>query len=159
MPTLRFTALRTDIVNAYRIGSPDANGRPAERGIAGKDGGLPCRHCLRDITAGEAYLLLAHRPFDGTNPYAEIGPVFLHAAPCVRYEADEVGLPEILAVRPQVLVRGYDADDRIVYGTGRSIPTDDLTEYAEVLLARPEIAYLHLRSAANSCFTCRVDRH
>ncbi len=157
MPTLTFTALPTDTVEAYRVGDLDANGQPAERGTAGKDGGLPCRHCLRDIVEGEEYLLLAHRPFDGDHPYAEVGPIFLHAEACERHSRHH-GLPEVVSVRPAVLVRGYSADDRIVYGTGKSVQTGELTEYAEALFARHDVAYLHLRSATNSCFTCRVDR-
>ena len=157
MPTLRFTALPTAIVEAYRAGAPDANGRIAERGTAGEGGGLPCRHCLRDIAAGEDYLLLAHRPFDGDHPYSEVGPVFLHAGPCKRH-GEEDGLPEVLAVRPQILARGYDRDDRIVEGTGKTMPTTDLEAYASEVLGRSDVAYLHLRSAMNSCFTCRVDK-
>lgn len=156
MPTLRFTALPTAVVEAYRAGAPDANGRPAERGIAGKDGGMPCRHCLRDIAEGEDYLLLAHRPFAGGHPYSEIGPIFLHAGPCRRHAEDD-GLPEVLAVRPHVLVRGYDINDRIVDGTGKTVTTPELEIYAQGIFARPDVAYLHLRSAVNSCFTCRVD--
>jgi len=157
MPNFVYTAMPTEMAEAYRAGAPDANGRPAERGMAGADGGLPCRHCMRDIVDGEEYLLLAYRPFDGDHPYAEVGPIFLHAGPCERHAGHD-DLPPVVAARPQALVRGYNTDDRIVYGTGKSMPVADLTAYAEALFARPDIAYLHLRSATNSCYTCRVDR-
>lgn len=58
----------------------------------------------------------------------------------------------------RILIRGYGADDRIVYGTGKVIPTADLAETAASLFRRPDIAYAHLRSASNNCFQCRLER-
>ncbi len=46
--------------------------------------GVPCRHCLRNVEAGRDYLILAYRPFPALQPYAETGPIFLHAEPCER---------------------------------------------------------------------------
>jgi hypothetical protein len=55
------------------------------------------------------------------------------------------------------IVRGYGADDRIVYGTGAVVPTAKIAERAEVLLAREGISYVHVRSARNNCYQCRID--
>lgn len=60
--------------------------------------------------------------------------------------------------REHMLIRGYGEDDRIVYGTGQTVATADLEKAAEKLLARPDVAYLRLRSAANNCFQCRIER-
>ena len=49
---IRFVALPTEIAHAYRRGAPDANGQTPERRIA-ETSGLPCRHCLADVTEGE----------------------------------------------------------------------------------------------------------
>ena len=46
-------------------------------------------HLLADIGAGEPYLVLAHRPFPAAQPYAEQGPIFLHADACPRHAESE----------------------------------------------------------------------
>ena len=55
-------------------------------------------------------------------------------------------------------MRGYGADDRIVYGTGGVVATPDIPGRAGTLLADPAIAYVHVRSAANNCYQCRIER-
>ncbi len=156
MSALRFVALDSDLAQAWRAGSPDANGQAPEVKTS-NGGGNPCRHCLEDIAEGAPMLVLAHRPFPAPQPYAEVGPIFLHAADCPRY-GNTAQAPEMFARRQAILIRGYGTDDRIVYGTGRIIPTADIERVAAGLLERPEIAYFHLRSASNNCFQCRVER-
>lgn len=153
---LLFKALPTQEVRAQQAGGPDAYGMPPERRIS--DGhGVPCRHCLKNVGAGEAYLILAYRPFPALQPYAETGPIFLHAEPCER-AADADMLPELFGNTASYIVRGYGHDDRIVYGTGAVVPTPEIRDRAGQLLGRPEIAYLHMRSAKNNCYQCRIER-
>jgi hypothetical protein len=57
-----------------------------------------------------------------------------------------------------VLLRGYGRDDRIVYGSGIVVPSVSVEAQAEVMLARDDIAYVHMRSSTNNCFTLRIDR-
>lgn len=154
MSFLAFVAMPSSEAAAYRGLAPDAYGLTPERRIS--PGGYPCRHCLGDIKAGEAYLTLAYRPFPALQPYAETGPIFLHAEPCASYEAREV-LPPMLG-SPDYIVRGYGADDRIVYGSGGVVPTGAIMTRAKELLADPDIAYLHVRSARNNCYQCRIER-
>ncbi len=85
--SIRFVALDSALVHRLQAGHPDANGQAPERGIAPKDG-YPCRHCLGMIAKGEAFLTLAHRPFPAPQPYAEVGPIFLHVEPCARGGGD-----------------------------------------------------------------------
>jgi hypothetical protein len=59
---------------------------------------------------------------------------------------------------PEYILRGYSADHRIVYGTGAVVPTDRLAEEAEARFRDPRVAYLHVRSARNNCYQCRIDR-
>ena len=123
MTALRFVSMPTAAARAFQAGAADANGQPPERHVADEDG-LPCRHCQRPIATGEPYLILAYRPFPAAQPYAELGPIFLHAEPCERH-LDSSELPEMFRDWKNVLVRGYGADDRIVYGTGEVVsPTD-----------------------------------
>lgn len=55
-------------------------------------------------------------------------------------------------------MRGYGADGRIVYGTGQIVATNDLTTTATAMLGRDGISYLHVRSASNNCYQCRIER-
>ena len=156
MTEIQFKAMPTEVAAEYWAGGADAYGNQPERAIS--DGnGVPCRHCLQPVGKDEAYLILSYRPFPGQQAYAETGPIFLHASPCQRYP-EVAQPPAMFARRPQYLMRAYNADHRIVYGTGEVIAVDDMTEQARHLLANPEAAYLHLRSGGYNCFLCRIDR-
>lgn len=155
--TIQFTPIPTSLVRAYQSGGPDANGQMPE--ISESDGGgNPCRHCLKMIAQGKPMLVLAHRPFPAAQPYAEVGPIFLCAdAQTCHAPEDATEMPEILA-SPDYIVRGYSANDRIVYGTGGVVPTDQIAAQAAARLADPALAYVHVRSARNNCFQVRIDR-
>ena len=151
-----FKAMPTDEVRALQTGGPDSNGQLPERKVS--DGaGNPCRHCLKYIEKGKEVLVLGHRPFETVQPYAEMGPVFLCAEPCERSE-ESSDLPVIVETRPRFIVRGYTADERIQYGTGDVVETKDIVDACEERLDNPEIAFVHIRSASNNCFYCRVER-
>ncbi|MDB5535835.1 MAG: hypothetical protein JWP26_598 [Devosia sp.] len=155
--TLRFLGMPTDVAAAYRAGALDANGQSPERAISDGDG-VPCRHCLKYVEAGEPYLTLAYRPFPAPQPYAEIGPVFLHAEACPPH-ASEAGLPtRHQGGNNRQILRGYGANDRIVYGTGMVVAPAEIAAQAEMLLRRDDVAYVHMRSATNNCFTLRIER-
>ncbi|WP_320202007.1 DUF1203 domain-containing protein [Agrobacterium sp. rho-13.3] len=154
MTKIVFTAMDVDEAEAFRNEGHDANGQKPERMIA--DGSFPCRCCLRQIKDGEAMLLLSYRPFPSLQPFAETGPIFMHAEACGPYEAQD-DLPPMLE-SPDYIVRGYSPDNRIVYGTGAVTPTEKITDRAQELLARDDVAYVHIRSARNNCYQCRIDR-
>jgi hypothetical protein len=157
MSAIAFHAMPTADAEALWNGGVDAYGHRPETMIS--DGpGNPCRHCLQNIDKGEELLVFAYRPFPELQPYAETGPVFLHKVPCRQYEAEEI-LPPVLASSRDFIVRGYGDNNRIVYGTGAVTPTADIPAYAQELLTRPGIAYLHVRSARNNCYQCRIDRN
>jgi hypothetical protein len=156
MPRPTFTALQTEIVQAYRSGAPDANGQPAERATCSGDKYAPCRHCLKYIPEGAEMLILAHRPFDAPQPYAESGPIFLCAGDCARWDRPETP-PVVGESDEDRLVKAYSPDDRIVYGLGKIVAPSDVAERARTVLADPRVQYVHVRSSSNNCFTCRVD--
>ncbi len=137
-----------------QAGGPDANGqaslRKAAQGLAN-----PCRHCLQLIEQGSEMLVLSYRPFGRLQPYAETGPIFLHADRCPAYQADE--LPAWFAHLRPAIVRGYGHDDWIRYETGQVVAGENLSAACHEILANPEVAYVHIRSKFN-CFQCRVDR-
>ncbi len=152
--SIRFMPIPTETVRALRSGAPDANGQAPERHTA-EGTSNPCRHCLQMIPDGAPMLVLAHRPFPAPQPYAEVGPIFLCADDCLAGGGE--GMPEMLG-STDYIVRGYGADDRIVYGTGGVVPTPRIPMRAEELLADPQIAYVHVRSARNNCFQVRIER-
>ncbi|MDC9822814.1 DUF1203 domain-containing protein [Devosia sp. ZB163] len=155
--TLLYSGMPSELAAAYRAGAPDANGQVPERRVSDGDG-VPCRHCLGNVEAGEPYLVLAYRPFPAPQPYAEVGPVFIHAEACPAH-VPEAGLPEReRRARSGRILRGYGRDDRIVYGTGIVVANERIEAEAEAILARPDVAYVHMRSATNNCFTLRIDR-
>lgn len=152
---INISGLPTDIVRKLQNGGLDTNGQKPE--IKTSDGsGLPCRHCLKYVATGEKYLILAHRPFDSLQPYAEQGPIFLHAEECPAYQSQEE-LPEVLTSNPDYILRGYDADERIVYGTGAVTGKKDITSRAEELLANEQVKFVHVRSSTNNCYAARID--
>jgi len=146
--------LDTEEVVRFRRGAPDANGQRAlsrtAEGVAN-----PCRHCLDLIAEGDDKLVLSYRPFDTVQPYAETGPIFLHARACARYESDR--LPAWFDFLDPAIVRGYDGEDWIRYDTGQVVAGPEIDSACRRILADPSVAYVHVRSRFN-CFQCRVDR-
>src|SRR3546814_844093 len=155
MSAIKFVALPVDAARALQAGGADFNGQQPERRVS--DGqGVPCRLTLRPVPAGEPYLILSYRPFPAPQPYAEVGPIFLHAESQARWPESDAIPPALES--PRYIVRGYGADDRIVYGTGQIVETPAIPATAATMLDDPRIAYLHVRSASNNCYPCRIKR-
>lgn len=154
MGKFKVCGIESGIVELLRAGGADANGQPA---LTKKAVGLanPCRHCLQLIAEGDDMLVLAYRPFKAPQPYAEIGPIFLHGRACHRYESHH--LPAWFAYLQPALIRGYGRDDWIRYETGAVVEGGQLAEACDKILSQPEVDYVHIRSKFN-CFQCRVDR-
>ncbi|WP_338550364.1 DUF1203 domain-containing protein [Roseovarius phycicola] len=152
---IQFVGLPSHQVAQTKTRGLDAYDNPIETHCSDGEA-YPCRHCLGETPAGEDYLILAWRPFETSNPYAETGPIFLCAADC-KAMAPSDKVPTIL-VSPSYLVRGYSKDERIVYGTGQVVQTSKIAAYARELLADPTIAFVDVRSASNNCFQCRIER-
>lgn len=151
---LAIRGIATADVTRIRQGGPDAHDQPALIRIA-EGPANPCRHCLGLIEPGDRKLVLAHRPFPSRQPYAECGPIFLHEAPCERYESDV--LPDWFAFMDPAIIRGYTHDDWIRYDTGDVVRGPELAAACRRILADETVAYVHIRSKFN-CFQCRVDR-
>lgn len=156
MPELRIIAMPTEHARAYQNGHADANGHPPERTIAVGQGN-PCRHCLTCIKEGDGMLVLAYRPFDDLQPYAEIGPIFLHADECERY-SPQAGMPAMFARWDLLIVRGYGTDNRIHYGTADHVPVAEMEGYCKAAFQNNNIAYLHIRTPRFTCYECRIER-
>lgn len=153
MDTIKFLPLPSNKVKALRNGGLDAYGCAPERAVS--DGaGNPCRHCLDYIPKGTEMLILAYRPFDTAQPYAETGPIFLCADDCKPWSGADI--PPIMNGSPDYLIKGYTAEQRIRYGTGKVVSKDDVLAYATHLLTRDDISFVDVRSARNNCFQTRI---
>lgn len=156
MPDIRFLAMPTEDARHLQNGGVDANGQRPEVHISDGNGNT-CRHCLAEIAADEEMLVLSYRPFPRQQPYAETGPIFLHARRCERHP-ESAATPDLYLTRESLLVRGYTPADRIKYGTGQTVATADLAVACAALLEDADLAYLHVRSATNNCYQFRVER-
>ena len=152
--SIKIVALPTSSVLDLISGNPDANGQKPEVSVSNGNGN-PCRHCLREISPGRKMLVLAYRPFGDIQPYAEVGPIFLCADGCERYLETSVE-PELYRNR-EMLIRGYDDKDCIVYGTGKVVPVSEMENEASLILAMKTVKYLHARSPTNNCYHFRIE--
>lgn len=115
----------------------------------------PLRCCLRLAEAGEEIALIAYAPFRVASPWAEVGPVYVHACECAGYVPD-AGLPDALRTGPRVL-RGYRADGSLDYGHVTVVGEgDDIESELQRLFAAPEVAVVHVRALTTQCFTYAV---
>jgi hypothetical protein len=120
---------------------------------ADPEGGSPLRCCLRETRPGEQVLLMAYTPPGTAGPYAERGPVFIHADPCEGYATPD-RYPPGLSQRQQV-VRAYDQDgqiaDGILAGDG-----EQALAVIQQLLGRPDVALVQLRNVGYGCYNFTV---
>jgi hypothetical protein len=153
---IKFEPMDKATAEHLRSGGPDSNGNAPERRIS--DGtGVPCRCCMQIVGKGEPYLIAAWRPFKATHAYAETGPVFLHADPCAAEPLEQGQLPAFLS-SPDYILRGYGADERIIYGTGGVIELDAIPARIGELLGEPAVEAVHIRSSRNNCYHCKAVR-
>ena len=153
--TFIFEAMPTDYARKIQNGGLDVHGQKPDRTVS--DGqGNPCRHCLKQVPEGRGMLILAYKPFSGTNAYTETGPIFLCEDECARHQGDSV--PEITKDAEAYLMRGYNEDERIVYGAGDVIAKSDMASYANSLFENPEITEIHVRSKKYNCFQFKIKR-
>jgi hypothetical protein len=117
------------------------------------EGGDPLRCCLRESRPGERVLLIAYTPPGTSGAYAERGPLFVHADPCDGYPTPQL-YPPGLSHRQQV-VRAYDQYGRIADGVlaGNG---DHAVAVIHEMLARPDVALVHLRNVGYGCYNFAV---
>lgn len=154
--SIKFTPIPTKDAKAWWDGGTDAYNQPLE--IRTSDGLAPCRHCLKNAESGKKVLLGAYKPFASTGHFAETGPIFLCAEPCDRFEGNSNDLPPVVAEREKFMIRGYSKEEAIDYTTGQIVRVDELQDVANKIFAKKDVEFIHLRSAAYTCFTTRIDR-
>lgn len=162
--TVQAHAIAADVLSQLR--ELDDAGHPMAPFID-TEGGSPLRCCLRRIRPGEQVALVSYAPLRrwalqaGANPgaYDEIGPVFIHPAPCQGPAG--TGYPAELAGAHRVL-RAYSAAGKIL--GGRLASAAELADAARAesvlaeVLADPAVAVVHVRAVEFGCFTFEATR-
>jgi hypothetical protein len=116
----------------------------------------PLRCCLRLAGERESIALISYAPFATVSPWAEVGPVYVHADACAGFDGDE--LPEQLRTGPRIL-RTYRADETMDYAHVTLVPEgEDLEPALSKLFAEPGVATVHVRAMLTQCFTYTVGR-
>lgn len=146
-------ALPTDVAEQIRATMVDDFGNRLTV-VESPEGGAPCRHCLRVSTDGERLILFAHRPFDGDGPYAEVGPVFIHADACARYAATTI-FPPAFAERTLTL-RAYD--DRGLIASAEVAPPGARDDVLARMFENERVRFVHVRNPAWGCYDFAVER-
>lgn len=114
-------------------------------------GGAPLRCCLRDSQPGERITVMAHQPSPRGGPYAETGPVFVHADRCPGWIGR--GYPPAFTDRPQVF-RAYDHDGTIL--DARLVEPGDHEGAITELLADESVARIDTRNVLYGCFMATI---
>ncbi|HEV7179497.1 MAG TPA: DUF1203 domain-containing protein [Candidatus Baltobacteraceae bacterium] len=148
---LRFVPVPEEIAERARRTMKDAFGHSLH--VQREHG--PCRICLRIASEEEPedFILLSYQPLADRNPYAEIGPIFVHARPCTPYDAD--AYPEAFLSRT-VVVRAYDKEgaifDATIAGPGEAEGA------AATFLMNPTVEEVHVRAQTYTCYDFKIIR-
>ena len=149
---LKIVPVDPEIASAVRRERRDSFGNALA--VRRDDARHQCRSCLELTRPGEGFILFAHRPFAGPQPYAEVGPVFIHERECRPYGDAGSYPPEF--PRTNVVLRAYGETDEIV--DARLVTLHPVEEVIAELFEDPSVSYLHARNAAYGCFMFRIER-
>jgi hypothetical protein len=113
----------------------------------------PCRSCLRISKAPEDLILLSYQPLADVNPYAEVGPIFIHAQPCAPYDSPD--FPADFLER-ELVVRAYNLEGRIADAV---VAAPGKAERAAADFLRGDaIVEVHVRHRSYTCYDFRIVR-
>jgi hypothetical protein len=114
----------------------------------------PCRVCLKISKEPEDLILLSYQPLEDTGPYAETGPIFIHAQACEPY-SDTQTFPSEFASRSLVL-RSYNAAGEIV--DSLVSPPGTHEQWANHLFNDAVAVEIHVRHISHTCFDFKIVR-
>lgn len=155
MSSFHAVAIPTEVADSVRatMKSPKY-GFPAHKEIAA--GRAPCRHCLQlvEINKEEA-ILFTMDAFHGQNVPPSPGPVYIHAKECARYNEND-GIPQ--SYRGRLLTLEAFGADRKLLAEIRTANGEEQGA-AKLLLEKPEVEYVHVRSTEAGCYLFRLERN
>jgi hypothetical protein len=148
----RVVPLPTKVAEAARArageGAPDHEILTTEQA-----GAYPCRHCLRWARPGEQVVLFPYASIPAGRPYSEVGPIFVHAQACPRYESTEQYPADFRNGR---VIRAYNRKPDMI--AAEAVVDGEPEAVIEKLFGNPETEFLQARSADRSCYTFRIER-
>ena len=155
MTAFRCVPIPTATADRFRQTGIDDNGNMLRRVVS--DGqGAPCRHCLRNARAGETMLLGSYNLPGPLGIYWTPSPIFLHADPCPRYDAEN-DIPDVVR-SSLVSVRSYDVDDQCIYDLGQAVEGTLVDPVLARAVADPRTKFVNIHTARPGCLLCRVER-
>lgn len=157
MSTFACIPISTETADRFRQTGIDDYGNPVRRMEVTRDGGFPCRHCLRLGQPGEIMLLGSFNLPRPLGIYWTPSPIFLHEAACER-AATQGEVAEIIRSNPLISVRAYDAADQCIYDLGHVGPGETVDEPLSRALADPRTAFVNVHTARPGCLLARVER-
>src|SRR5947207_4580160 len=148
----RIIPLPTEIAEAARRA---INAGVADHSLLTADspGSAPCRHCLRWAQPGEDVILFPYAAIPSCHPYAETGPIFVHAEKCERYSATDEYPAEFRNGR---VLRAYDSNYNLI--DAQVVDGSEPETVIERLFQNANAAFVDVRSVTHGCFTFRVQR-
>jgi len=149
---LRIVPLPTDIAEKARR---TAESGAADHAVIKVDSptGYPCRHCLRWAKPGEHVILFPYTSIPTGHPYAETGPIFVHARPCERYRATGEYPADFRNGR---VFRAYDSNYNMI--DAEVANENDPEAVIEKQLQNSKTEFVDARSVTHGCFMFRILR-
>ncbi|MES1218054.1 MAG: DUF1203 domain-containing protein [Bacteroidota bacterium] len=158
MRNFKIVPLSKEYVKTIRENKTDHYGHEVIEQIANGLG--PCRVSLKPFVRGkDKRLLFTHSPFTIANAYDQPGPVFINAEEVEEYADIYRFPPEIKADKEHfhITLIGYSKQQMMVYT--KMVGDADVDEMIEQIFnEKPEVEYLHARSAEACCYMCRIER-
>jgi len=158
MKKFKVIPLSRDYANRIRKSGKDDFGHPVQVQIATGKG--PCRVSLKPFEVGkENRMLISHSPFTVDNAFDQPGPVFIRDYDVAEYSDVHRFPPEIKNDKEhfKITLIGYDTKQMMVYT--KLVGDRDIDEMiSEIFETKPQVEYLHARSAEACCFICKIER-
>jgi Protein of unknown function (DUF1203) len=162
--TFAVRAIEPDVLTQLRV-QDDAGQAP--RLTTDPAGGTPLRCCLRRSRPGALIALVSYAPLRrwaraagaDPGPYDEVGPIFIHRAPCVGPYGGEY---PVAFLHQRRVLRAYSADGRIL--GGRLAEASELGDQGAAaaliseIFADQRVAVVHARAVEFGCFTFEIRR-
>jgi Protein of unknown function (DUF1203) len=154
--TFRIEAIASVELDRLRPGGQDDFGNPIDLTID-EGGGSPLRCCLRPAEPGARVGLIAYRPFTRPGPYAEVGPVFIHADRCPGYDTPDE-YPPGFRNWPTMIFRPYHFNGRMAYPALAMVDGGQAEQVIATMFADPTIELIHSRNLYAGCFMFAIHR-
>lgn len=152
----RISAIPAQILDRIRAARKDDFGNPLEE-FVNEEGGSPLRCCLRPAAPGDRLVLIAYRPFRRPGPYAEVGPVFVHAERCAGY-TEPSRYPAGYRDWAAMIFRPYHKDGRMAYPAITMVEGPRAEQAIDEIFADPTIEMIHSRNVYAGCYMFAIHR-